>query len=87
MNDHNSVSIKQTTAKPERYFIKRISNNNNDEGIKNATTTDYYYVNYDYPSIVKSNVVIFTVLHLIFAHGFYLTTVTISWPLWIFSKY
>lgn len=47
----------------------------------------YYYVDYKYPGFVWRNAIIFSILHLLYLYGLYLSIVTISWSNWIFSKY
>lgn len=62
-------------ATQNRYIINKVNK-----------YVSYYYVNYDYPGLVWRNAVIFSVLHLLYVYGFYLSVAQTSWSSWLFSK-
>lgn len=51
---------------------------------KVSKDVSYYYVNHNYPEMVWRNAVIFTILHSLYAYGFYLSLLHTSWTCWLF---
>lgn len=56
-----------------KYIVRRINQQ-----------VDYYYTKYDYPGLVWRNAIIFTILHALYVHGFYLSLFAASWSCWLF---
>lgn len=76
MQHQLTVTANKVTTTSKRYTVERVNDKVN-----------YYYVNYDYPGLVWRNAIIFTILHILYVYGFYLSLAQTSWSSWLFSKY
>lgn len=73
LEDEQQVAANKPTTTSKRYFINKINKD-----------VSYYYLNYEYPSLVWRNAFIFGTLHLLYAYGFYLSVAQTSWASWMF---
>ena len=63
-----------TTVEHKRFLIRTVK-----------PDVKYYYVNYAFPGFVWRNAIIFSVLHVLYAYGLYLSLFRTSWYAWLFA--